>query len=374
MPGVDMTSSVKRLFRARVACAGACGLRRSDERAPVITTGDQADLRGLAPTFRVSVGRLPRSRPAGCLPPLHAAGDAPHRGGLSSDRRSGPPIRSGCTRSGRGGSRVLCPARRGPDAGRQCSGARHHHRVGRLPPGREVRPRVPRRPWACPPRFGMACGSCAKRPGSGRRTVAGTRSDPAPALRARRAPAWPAVVRRPWRRRAPLEDARGVRPRERRSGLGCAPRLRAPSAALRVTATVHWPPGRLERRHDGGETPPLGPAPGVRSRGALPPCLLCSNGAAVRLQTSCGAGVGPTTAARQRRWAGPQVARPSDRIAWRRRQACTRYVAAWSARMSPPGRGCGRGSPRPRLPGHRLASARRSAGVGRVGSPPVDRL
>jgi hypothetical protein len=37
-----------------------------------MTTVDHADIRGLAPTFLASVGHLPRSRPAGVLPPLHA--------------------------------------------------------------------------------------------------------------------------------------------------------------------------------------------------------------------------------------------------------------------------------------------------------------
>jgi CubicO group peptidase (beta-lactamase class C family) len=49
--------------------------RPSEERAPVIATVDHADLRGLGPTFLVSVGRLPGSGPAGFLPPLHAVED-----------------------------------------------------------------------------------------------------------------------------------------------------------------------------------------------------------------------------------------------------------------------------------------------------------
>ena len=48
-------------------------------------------------------------------------------------------------------------------------------------------------------------------------------------------------------------------------------------------------------------------------------------------QTRCGAGVGPTTARRQRRGAGPPVARPVERRAGRSRHACRRTLAVVSS-------------------------------------------
>ena len=102
-PGVDMTSSVKGFFRERVACAWSFCIRRlSDEREPVITTVDHADIRGLGTTLLVSVGRLPRSRHAGFLQPLNAGEDcAKPRLPLvrSSERTS---YKMGFTVSGRG--------------------------------------------------------------------------------------------------------------------------------------------------------------------------------------------------------------------------------------------------------------------------------
>src|ERR687896_2231613 len=71
-----MTSSVKGFFRERVTCPCSIFIRCvSEEREPVITTVDHADIRGLGTTLLASVGRLPRSRHAGLSQPLHAGED-----------------------------------------------------------------------------------------------------------------------------------------------------------------------------------------------------------------------------------------------------------------------------------------------------------
>jgi hypothetical protein len=84
MRGVAMTPAVKGdVFRER--CDGTRPYRLprpSEEQEPVSTTVDHADGRGLGPTCLVAVGRLPRSRPAGFLLPLHAAEDGATPGRL----------------------------------------------------------------------------------------------------------------------------------------------------------------------------------------------------------------------------------------------------------------------------------------------------
>ena len=50
--------------------------------------------------------------------------------------------------------------------------------------------------------------------------------------------------------------------------------------------------------------------------------------------TICWAGVGQPTSLSQRRGAGPQGARPAERIACRRRKALSRHLAALRARMA----------------------------------------
>jgi hypothetical protein len=76
---------------------------------------------------------------------------------------------------------------------------------------------------------------------------AGDRYAQAPATRARRAWVVPALVMEPWRRRSPVEYAEGMRPTDVMRSLGVSTRVRSPSSATVVTATVHWTPRRAWR-------------------------------------------------------------------------------------------------------------------------------
>lgn len=77
--------------------------RRSQEE----TTGDPAAIRGWVPTFRASVGCLPRSRPEGFLPPLPAVED----GTTPGPRLCRWPITTECKRlRGFQGSRTMASA------------------------------------------------------------------------------------------------------------------------------------------------------------------------------------------------------------------------------------------------------------------------
>jgi hypothetical protein len=60
--GVDMTSAVKCSRNGVPHLPSRRPLRPWEETEPVTTTVDHADIRGLATTLLVSVGRLPRSR------------------------------------------------------------------------------------------------------------------------------------------------------------------------------------------------------------------------------------------------------------------------------------------------------------------------
>ena len=196
------------------------------------------------------------------------------------------------------------------------------------------RQRVHQRTWAFPPRCWLAWGNGSTRHGRWRLTLAGDREAQAPAMSARRANVWPALVRRPGRRRAPRESALGVRPRALMSGLGFSPRVSSPSAAMRVTATVHGRPRLAWRACTTGDRRPVWPCArrAVSRRGSRACCA--DTARTYAWQTSGWAGVGQTTAARPRRGAGPHVARPSSRRSWRRRQAFTRCLAAWRSRMA----------------------------------------
>ena len=252
--------------------------------APVITTGDQAGSPWVG-SHLPCVRRAPASLSARGL--LAAAsrrrGVAPHRGGLSSDRRSGTPIRSGCTVSGRGGSRVLCPAR--AMAQMQAARARALATTSGLagcPRAVRSRQRVPRRPWACPRGSGWPVGAApsalgegggpSRIPGGPGARAEGPAGDGMAGCGAAAVAAAGATGGRTGGAAPRAQERSGVRttaPGAERGAAGDGDRAWAARQ-------------RLERRHDGGETPPLARRPecGLEAR---PPCLLCSNGAAVRL-------------------------------------------------------------------------------------------
>jgi hypothetical protein len=172
------------------------------------------------------------------------------------------------------------------------------------------RSRVPRRTGAFQRRAWMTSGGWARRRGRGRRTWAGSRSAQAPSTSARRAGVLPALVREPCRRRSPLEDAQGLSPKHFSTGLGVSTRVRSPSSATVVTATMTRTPRRAWRASTTG---------GKRQvwTGAVSSCARRWRRAVWAVparteswKTMCWAGVGQTTALRPRRWAGPQVARP----------------------------------------------------------------
>jgi hypothetical protein len=190
----------------------------------------------------------------------------------------------------------------------------------------------------------IGCGRASRRCGRWRLTVAGSREAQAPATRARRAGGCPALVSGPCRRRAPLEDFAGVSPRSRMSGLGCSTGVRAPPAATRVTAPVHGTPRQVCSASTTGfprQDVTWSWRAGAR-RGRRAGCSFTARTAAC--ETMGCAGVGPTTALRQRRWAGLQVARPVERLACRSTTACRRNFAAWRSRM-----GAARARPRWRM-------------------------
>jgi hypothetical protein len=60
--GVDMTSAVKRWFAVVFHLLYPVSLRHRKRRSQSEATVDPADIRGLGPTLRASVGCLPRSR------------------------------------------------------------------------------------------------------------------------------------------------------------------------------------------------------------------------------------------------------------------------------------------------------------------------
>ena len=73
MPGVDMTSDVKSREQLFYVCLMFFLLGLSEEPEPGSPTVDPADIRGLAPTFLVSVGCLPHSRDERTCRPHNAA-------------------------------------------------------------------------------------------------------------------------------------------------------------------------------------------------------------------------------------------------------------------------------------------------------------
>jgi hypothetical protein len=90
----------------------------------------------------------------------------------------------------------------------------------------------------------MLLGGCASRRGQCRLTWAGSRSAQAPATRALRAWAFPALGSAPCRRCSPEEDAEGIRPKHFISSRGVSKRVRSPLSAPMVTAPVNCTPRR----------------------------------------------------------------------------------------------------------------------------------
>ena len=174
----------------------------------------------------------------------------------------------------------------------------------------------------------MPLGGCSRRRWRGRLPLAGSRAAQAPSTRARRAGVWPACVMAPCRRRAPADDAAGIRPRACIRGRGVAKRVKSPRAAPVVTAPVNGTPRTAgsastpgDKRH---EVTYSWRACSKRGRRAV--CAVPARPYAWK--TRCCAGPGQPTALSHRRWAGPQGAWPVERLAWRR------HGAAWRAALA----------------------------------------
>ena len=145
------------------------------------------------------------------------------------------------------------------------------------------------------------------------------------------------LVMPPCRRRSSGEDSAGVNPRECMRCLGLSKRGRSPRAATVVTATVNGPPRSAWSADDARGEPP----------GLPVVCDACSRrgrrsgwSVIARMyswQTIGCAGVGQTTAESHRRWAGPQVAWPVERVLLPQEKRCQPKLRAaeergWPAR------------------------------------------
>jgi hypothetical protein len=226
-----------------------------------------------------------------------------------------------------GGARDLLG--HGPHTRAQLPGQRDHDVRRGCPPGAQLPRACAQADLGLPTRVLERGGELFQAAGQGGRTCAGEREVHAHATRARRAGVVPDCVRPPWRRRAPRDDAAGVRPSSCMRCLGGSQRVRAPSAATVVPATVHGTPRRAWSASTTGPSRQAVP-------GAWRACASRSSRAGWSVparrsawQTRCWAGVGPTTSLRQRQGAGPQRARPVERRACRSRKALRRTVAVW---------------------------------------------
>lgn len=177
--------------------------------------------------------------------------------------------------------------------------------------------------------------------------LAGEREAQAPSSRTRRAWGCPVCERR----RSPVEDSEGGKPREFSSCREVSNRVRSPSAAPVVTAPVPCTPRQAWRASTTGARRP-GCSGSVRSCSRRASRAVGSLPARRYAWHTIGwAGVGQTTALRHRRGAGPQGARPAERIACRRRHAVSRTCAALrSRRASARARPRSRRHPRPGAP------------------------
>ena len=240
------------------------------EKEPVLAPVDHADLRGVATTCLTSVGRLPRSRHAGCLPPLHAGED-----GATPGR---PPVQGAEWGSSQRVVRHGHVAGDRPDEGGHFPGDRHPHGVGMLPPRREGWETLAPAPWGFPadgldgrwsvfhPPWAMAAdrGRVPSSPGprdagSAGDRIAGCGEGPlaaacAPGVRTGR------QAQLAHERSGVLETGQGAEVGDEGDGHGD------------LDATP-----RLEGLDDGGETPALARLAACRLK-ALEACVLCSHG------------------------------------------------------------------------------------------------
>jgi hypothetical protein len=170
--------------------------------------------------------------PAGLVTPPRVT---PHRGGASSHGPWNPLRRllSGVTGT------CLAMAQLKPASSRAMATTTW---VACVPRAIKRRTRLHRRTCAFQLMSWMGFGRCASRSGKERLTLAGYREAQAPSPRARRAWVLPALGIVPCRRRSPLAYSEGIRPSYFISWRGVSTRVRSPSSATRVTATVHWTP------------------------------------------------------------------------------------------------------------------------------------
>jgi hypothetical protein len=162
------------------------------------TTVAHAALRGWAPPFRASVGGLPQARDEHPLRPRHAAAGDPTPGLRRCRERVETAHTCASTRrplSAFGGTGTCWAIAHRPALHARAMATTTC--VALLPCAMRGRSRWQRRPGACQRRAWIAVGSCARRRGRGRRTVAGSREAQAPASQARRAGGCPVVVMRP---------------------------------------------------------------------------------------------------------------------------------------------------------------------------------
>jgi hypothetical protein len=192
--------------------------RALEEPEPFHPPGEPAASRGCVPTLRASVGCRPHARPKEAGRSRHAvAGDTTPGRRLCPGTWDTSPLQTfavmGAITGGKGRERVtgtcVAIAPRHPPRARAMATTPW---VACGPRAIRRRSRVPRRTWACQLRSWRAVGGPARRRWRGRLTVAGWRDAQAPATHARRAWVWPAVVLAPCRRRAPRDDAAGLRP------------------------------------------------------------------------------------------------------------------------------------------------------------------
>jgi len=224
---VDMTSDVRSCQQLFYVCR-LCFPRPWKSRSQENTTGDPADSRGLTPTFLSPSGPASIEGRAS-LGPHHAAeGDTTP--GLRLFQWTLATCCTGASRTlqraWREGSRHL--RGNGPHARDQCTGNGPHDLLGIFASGEAWPGACAPSHWRLPRMSWMGWGSFSSRRWRWRLPLAGDREAQAPSTSARRACVFPAWVRVPWRRRAPLEDAEGVKPRERISCLGLAKRSRSP--------------------------------------------------------------------------------------------------------------------------------------------------
>ena len=237
-----------------------------------MTTGDHADIRGLAPPSLSPSGAC-LGRGARLLNLFTPSRVTPYRGGISATALSpftwqlcGTLDAGTIPPPSLGGHGDLLG--KGPQKRAQLPGHRDHDLLRVFPPCAALPSALTQADLGLHRTSGIGVGRFARRRGRGRRTWAGEREAQAPSTSARRAGVCPVCVMPPWRRRAPLaypqasgpDHACGVWGSRRESG-------------RRVQRREGPPPDTA--RHGGRGTRPLpgsaakrGPARGVPVPGA----------------------------------------------------------------------------------------------------------